>query len=152
MLLQPTQAASSYRPPADHTLADQELYNQALAVPHDIPAASGKAMDATAAMRKSPVHIPDAKRSTEPNSTARVKFNFAELPHDISGAKCADNTSASSDRRLEAGKSTKPPNGMVMIAVPGEHSRKPQLAQMLKHYLPSSPRCLEVRHTRCAVS
>ena len=33
---------------------------------------------------------------------------------------------------------------LVMIAVPGVHSRKPQLAQLLQAYLPESPRCLEV--------
>ena len=38
------------------------------------------------------------------------------------------------------------PDGLVMIAVPGEHSRKPQLAQLLQPYLPERPRCLEVCH------
>ena len=37
-----------------------------------------------------------------------------------------------------------PPDGLVMVAVPGEHSRKPKLAQLLEPYLPVSPRCLEV--------
>ena len=38
------------------------------------------------------------------------------------------------------------PDELVMIAVPGEHSRKPQLAQLLQPYLPERPRCLEVCH------
>ena len=37
-----------------------------------------------------------------------------------------------------------PPDGLVMIAVPGEHSRKPQLAQLLQPYLPEEASCLEV--------
>ena len=37
-----------------------------------------------------------------------------------------------------------PPDGLVMIAVPGEHSRKPQLAQLLQPYLPEKAGCLEV--------
>ena len=37
------------------------------------------------------------------------------------------------------------PDGLVMVAVPGDHSRKPQLAQLLMPYLPDEPRCLEVR-------
>ena len=37
-----------------------------------------------------------------------------------------------------------PPDGLVMIAVPGEHSRKPQLAQLLQPYLPEKAVCLEV--------
>ena len=37
-----------------------------------------------------------------------------------------------------------PPDGLVMIAVPGEHSRKPQLAQLLQQYLPEKAGCLEV--------
>lgn len=40
-----------------------------------------------------------------------------------------------------------PPDGLVMIAVPGEHSRKPQLAQLLQPYLPERACCLEVRCT-----
>lgn len=38
----------------------------------------------------------------------------------------------------------KTPEGLVMLAVPGEHSRKPKLAQLLQPYLPANPRCLEV--------
>ena len=41
---------------------------------------------------------------------------------------------------------SKPPDGLVMIAVPGEHSRKPQLAQLLQPYLPDKAVCLEVCH------
>ena len=36
------------------------------------------------------------------------------------------------------------PSGVVMIAVPGEHSRKPQLSRLLQPYLPAKPKCLEV--------
>lgn len=36
------------------------------------------------------------------------------------------------------------PNGVVMITVPGEHSRKPQLSRLLQPYLPAKPKCLEV--------
>ena len=39
------------------------------------------------------------------------------------------------------------PEGLVMLAVPGEHSRKPQLAQLLQPYLPANPKCLEVSQT-----
>lgn len=39
---------------------------------------------------------------------------------------------------------TIPPDGLVMVAVPGEHSRKPKLGQLLERYLPVSPRSLEV--------
>ena len=39
---------------------------------------------------------------------------------------------------------SQPPDGLVMIAVPGEHSRKPQLAQLLQPYLPDKAGCLEV--------
>ena len=39
---------------------------------------------------------------------------------------------------------SQPPDGLVMIAVPGEHSRKPQLAQLLQPYLPEKAGCLEV--------
>ncbi|KAL3160646.1 hypothetical protein ABBQ32_010569 [Trebouxia sp. C0010 RCD-2024] len=37
-----------------------------------------------------------------------------------------------------------PPDGLVMVAVPGEHSRKPQLAQLLQPYLPEKASCLEM--------
>lgn len=37
-----------------------------------------------------------------------------------------------------------PPDGLVMVAVPGEHSRKPQLAQLLQPYLLAKASCLEV--------
>ena len=43
-------------------------------------------------------------------------------------------------------------DGLVMIAVPGEHSRKPQLAQLLKPYLPEQPKCLEVSLITLSVS
>ena len=36
------------------------------------------------------------------------------------------------------------PDGLVMMAVPGQHSRKPQLAQLLQPYLPADAMCLEV--------
>ena len=36
------------------------------------------------------------------------------------------------------------PDGLVMMAVPGQHSRKPQLAQLLRPYLPADATCLEV--------
>lgn len=41
---------------------------------------------------------------------------------------------------------SQPVDGLVMIAVPGEHSRKPQLAQLLQAYLPEKACCLEVGH------
>lgn len=37
-----------------------------------------------------------------------------------------------------------PPDGLVMVAVPGEHSRKPQLAQLLQPYLLAKASCLEM--------
>ena len=46
--------------------------------------------------------------------------------------------------------SSKLPNGLVMAAVPGEHSRKPQLAHLLQPYLPAKPKCLEVSNTHTA--
>lgn len=51
------------------------------------------------------------------------------------------------DRGSRAVASSKLPNGLVMVAVPGAHSRKPQLAHLLQPYLPASPKCLEVGKT-----
>jgi hypothetical protein len=36
------------------------------------------------------------------------------------------------------------PKAMVILAVPGEHSRKPHLGRLLRLYLPEQPACLEV--------
>ena len=38
----------------------------------------------------------------------------------------------------------KPLRDMVIIAVPGQHSRKPHLGQLLAPHLPKQPECLEV--------
>ena len=54
------------------------------------------------------------------------------------------------DRGSRAVASSKLPNGLVMVAVPGEHSRKPQLAHLLQPYLPARPKCLEVGKTHTA--
>ncbi len=37
------------------------------------------------------------------------------------------------------------PDKLVLLACPGEHSRKPQLGRLLAPLLPPQPRCLEVR-------
>eukprot|EP00240_Pyramimonas_obovata_P014846 CAMPEP_0118947112 /NCGR_PEP_ID=MMETSP1169-20130426/45400_1 /TAXON_ID=36882 /ORGANISM="Pyramimonas obovata, Strain CCMP722" /LENGTH=215 /DNA_ID=CAMNT_0006893261 /DNA_START=56 /DNA_END=703 /DNA_ORIENTATION=+ len=37
-----------------------------------------------------------------------------------------------------------PPESFVLIAAPGEHSRKPKLKRVLQQYLPQSARCLEL--------
>ncbi len=55
--------------------------------------------------------------------------------------------SAVRERGSRAVASSKLPNGLVMVAVPGAHSRKPQLAHLLQPYLPASPKCLEVGKT-----
>jgi hypothetical protein len=39
------------------------------------------------------------------------------------------------------------PDGVVLLGVPGEHSRKPHLGRLLRPFIPGGPepRCLEVR-------
>ncbi len=37
------------------------------------------------------------------------------------------------------------PDGLVLVACPAEHSRKPQLGRLLAPLLPAQPRCLEAR-------
>lgn len=58
--------------------------------------------------------------------------------------------SAVRERGGRAFASSKLPTGLVMVAVPGEHSRKPQLAHLLQPYLPPRPKCLEVVETHTA--
>ncbi len=54
------------------------------------------------------------------------------------------------DRGSRTVASSKLTNGLVMVAVPGAHSRKPQLAHLLQPYLPAKPKCLEVCKTHTA--
>ena len=45
-----------------------------------------------------------------------------------------------------ASQASKPLRDLVIIAVPGQHSRKPYIGRLLSPHLPKNPSCLEVRH------
>lgn len=68
-------------------------------------------------------------------------------PQDQAAAGPADMSTAGAAEAHPAPHAISPPvDGLVMIAVPGEHSRKPQLTQLLQAYLPEKACCLEVCH------
>lgn len=76
----------------------------------------------------------EVQLNTQPEAhvTARI-----EQQHDFSPS---EDPSAKQGAQL----SVAVPDGLVMVSVPGEHSRKPKLAQLLQRYLPGRANCLEV--------
>ncbi len=89
--------------------------------------------------------IPEPKLSSSsgaqlPDSTSDCQLQGPDL-------RFQGHQSGVRDRGSRAVASSKLPNGLVMVAVPGAHSRKPQLAHLLQPYLPASPKCLEVGKT-----
>lgn len=44
-----------------------------------------------------------------------------------------------------------PPDNLVILSVPTEHSRKPHLGALLNDYLPPNAKCLEVSTVNCSL-
>ena len=63
-------------------------------------------------------------------------------PHDAAGL---DNASAPHEQvSYTAQQPSKPLRDIMIVAIPGQHSRKPHLGGLLPPHLPTRPKCLEV--------
>ena len=148
MLLQPTLDPPTVLSPFNTTSDDQQTSAEKHSM--QLPAnssthASGKGMAAP----------PDV--SSQRDDTVQAIFSLgpsgAQPSSSITGAgdehsdvmrQATNSAVAVAGSGLDPVVSHSLPNGVVMIAVPGEHSRKPQLSRLLQPYLPAKPKCLEV--------
>lgn len=160
MLLQPTQLKLADKLSPIHNLAQQQSSSQVMSINVDNSALCGQITKSAPVLPKSPAGVPVCDDRSiiafAAGSACDGKVMEALQPDGVlaadakrtlaSAAVCSqrDETPAPSSMDAFAGVPA-PPDELVMIAVPGEHSRKPQLAHLLKPYLPTSSKCLEVR-------
>jgi len=149
MLLKPIRQPSPEQSLPNHVVQHQPLHKEP--VSKSMSDEGGKDIAASADALASKYQAP------QPNSSSLG----AQLPDSTSDCslqgpylRFQGHQSAVRERGSKAVASPKLPNGLVMVAVPGAHSRKPQLAHLLQPYLPASPKCLEVgkMHTTVVLS
>ena len=68
----------------------------------------------------------------------------AAVPHQHGAGDCGLLHESASHSRSQP---SKPLQDMVIIAVPGQHSRKPHIGRLLMPHLPARPSCLEVTYS-----
>lgn len=160
MLLQPTQLKPADKLTPMHKLAQQQSSSQVMSMTVDDSALCGQISESAPVLPKSPAGVPVCDNRSiiafAAGSASDGKVMRTLRPDGVpatdaertlaSAAVCSqrDDRSAPSSMDAFAGVPA-PPDELVMIAVPGEHSRKPQLAHLLKPYLPTNSKCLEVR-------
>lgn len=146
MLLQPTPDPPTGLSPSNTTSQDQ----QTSAEKHSmlLPAngnthASGMGMTAPPDISSPYDDTVRAKFSLGP-SGAQPSSSITGAGHEHSDVNCQATNSVAAVAGSGLATASQLPSGLVMIAVPGEHSRKPQLSRLLQPYLPANPKCLEV--------
>lgn len=73
----------------------------------------------------------------------------ADIPSGAGAAAVAGTAAAGAAAEASGAPAAAPleepiPDGLVLLSVPTQHSRKPHLGPLLRRYLPPEPRCLEV--------
>ena len=70
----------------------------------------------------------------------------AAVPPEPGAAECGHAQEPHNPASHGSSRPSRPLRDMVIIAVPGQHSRKPHIGRLLMPYLPTRPSCLEVIH------
>ena len=144
MLLKPSYHPSPEQSLPTHVVQHQSMHKEPVSKPMSDQGGRDTAAFANALASKHQASQPKLSSSSDAqfsDSTSDCKLQGPDLR--IQGHQPGV-------RGSRAVASSKLPNGLVMVAVPGEHSRKPQLAHLLQPYLPAKPKCLEVSKTHTA--
>lgn len=131
ILLKPIHHPSSKQLPPSHVVQHQTLHKDSVST--SMSDEGGRDIAAFADPPASKYQASEAKLSS---SSGASDCNLQGPDVRFQGHQSA--------ARERARASSKLPNGLVMVTVPGQHSRKPQLAHLLRPYLPAKPKCLEV--------
>ena len=84
----------------------------------------------------------------QPLSTAQQ----AAVPEKHHAADCGCEQDFNVPTSLSSEQAGKPLLDLVIIAVPGQHSRKPHVGRLLAPHLPKQPSCLEVSHGHLVIA
>lgn len=146
MLLKAIHHPSSEQLSPNHVVQHQPLHKESVSKSMSDEGGGDIAAFADAVVSK--YQCPEPKLS----SSSGAQFSDSASDCELQGpdVRFQGHQSAVRERGSRGFASSKLPNGLVMVAVPGEHSRKPQLAHLLQPYLPPKPKCLEVVETHTA--
>ncbi|DBA70153.1 TPA: hypothetical protein ACH3X2_012205 [Trebouxia sp. C0005] len=131
ILLKPIHHPSSKQLPPSHVVQHQTLHKDSVST--SMSDEGGRDIAAFADPPASKYQASEAKLSS---SSGASDCNLQGPDVRFQGHQSA--------ARERARASSKLPNGLVMVTVPGQHSRKPQLAHLLRPCLPAKPKCLEM--------
>ena len=144
MLLKPIRTPSPEQSLPNHVVQHQSLHKEPVSksMSHEVGSDIAAVADALASKYQA------SKPKLSSSSGAQISDSASDC--ELQGPQFRFQKGHQSAVRGRAVASSKLPNGLVMVAVPGAHSRKPQLAHLLQPYLPAKPKCLEVCKTHTA--